>query len=82
MDFVLENPNECGQEFHYGHIQLETMGGHTKVTLVAYFNFWGATFWAYYPWHGGMTEFLHYTAKWEQETALRLRDRYTRKAGR
>ena len=82
IDFVLENPKECAQEFHYGHIQLEALGTNTKVTQVAYFSFWGATFWAYYPWHGGMSEFLHYTARWEQETVLRLRERYSGRVNR
>ena len=83
LDFALENPEECGQEFHYGHIQLEALGQQrTKVTQVAYFDFLGVSLWVHWPWAGGMTEFLEYTAQWEQETVLRLKERYFRKAGR
>ena len=37
----------------YGHILLESMGETTKVTQVAYFDFFGASLWAHYPWAGG-----------------------------
>ena len=76
LDFELQNPKECGQKFHYGHIQLEAAGTHTKVTQVAYFDFFGATLWMNYPWYGGMNYYLHYTARWEQKTVTRLIDRY------
>lgn len=76
LDFELLNPNECGQKFHYGHIQLEPVGEHTKVTQVAYFDFFGVTLWMNYPWYGGMQHYLNYTARWEQETVVRLIDRY------
>lgn len=76
LDFVLLNPEECRQKFHYGHIQLESVPDGTRVTQVAYFDFWGASSWANYPWKGGMKDFLLYTARWEQETVLRLKDRY------
>jgi hypothetical protein len=48
----------------------------TKVTQVVYFDFFGATLWMNYPWYGGMRHYLHYTARWEQETITRLIDRY------
>lgn len=81
LDFVLLNPEECGQKFHYGHIQLEAIGSaeeKTKVTQVAYFDFFGVFFWINYPWYGGMTYFLKYTARWEQETILNLKSTYTK----
>ncbi len=77
LSFALTNPEECGQRFHYGYIQIEPRGGKTRVTQVAYFDFWGVSLWAQYPWGGGMRDFLSYTAKWEQEAALRLEGRYT-----
>ena len=76
LDYKLLNPKECGQKFHYGHIQLEPVGEHTKVTQIAYFDFFGATLWMHYPWYGGMRYDLHYTVRWEQETIVRLIDRY------
>ena len=51
----------------------------TRVTQVAYFDFLGASLWADYPWGGGMRDFLAYTARWEQEMVLRLKDRYSGK---
>jgi hypothetical protein len=76
LDFVLENPKACGQKFHYGHIQLTARGQKTQVSQVAYFDFFGVFFWVNYPWAGGMQSFLSYTARWEQETILRLRHNY------
>jgi hypothetical protein len=76
LDFVLENPEQCGQRFHYGHFQLEPLGSYTKVSHVAYFDFFGASIWAHYPWEGGMYAFLDYIARWEQETILKVRDDY------
>ncbi|MBR9980217.1 MAG: hypothetical protein KFF50_04240 [Desulfatitalea sp.] len=76
LTFELLNPEQIGQRFHYGHITLAPSAHGTRVTQVAYFDFWGAAFWAGYPWRGGMREFLTYTARWEQETILKLRDRY------
>lgn len=83
MDFVLLNPEECGQKFHYGHIQLETLGAFsqkTMVTQVAYFDFFGVFFWVKYPWYGGMQHFLKYTAHWEQDTILKLKTTYIKKS--
>ena len=76
LSFELQNPKECGQKYHYGHIQLEAAGEYTKVTQIAYFEFFGATLWMNYPWYGGMRYYLEYTARWEQETIMRLIDHY------
>jgi len=78
LDFVLLNPEECQQKFHYGYIQLESITEGTRVTQVAYFDFWGVSLWANNPWRGGMKDFLSYTAHWEQETILYLKGRYDR----
>jgi hypothetical protein len=83
MDFVLLNPEECGQRFHYGYIQLDAVGAldeKTKVTQLAYFDFFGVYFWVKYPWYGGMKNFLKYTARWEQETISRLKSKYIKKS--
>lgn len=76
LDFILENPEQCGQRFHYGHFQLEPLGSYTKVSHAAYFDFFGASLWAHYPWEGGMYAFLDYIARWEQETILKVKDDY------
>ena len=76
LTFSLLNPEACKQKYHHGYIQLKSEGKTTQVTQVAYFDFWGAAFWAYNPWQGGMQDFLSYTASWEQATAMRLKDRY------
>lgn len=76
LDFVLLNPEQCRQKYHYGHIQLASVAEGTRVTQMAYFDFLGASLWAAYPWRGGMKDFLSYTAHWEQETILYLKDRY------
>lgn len=76
LEFTLLNPEECGQKYHYGHIQLEAAGASTRVTQVAYFDFFGVSFWVNYPFSGGMSSFLRYTAAWEQQTVLDLRGKY------
>lgn len=76
LDFLLLNPEECNQKFHYGTIQLEAAGDYTRVTQVAYFEFFGASLWVNYPWYGGMSYFLNYTASWEQQTIRRLIGNY------
>lgn len=76
LDFILLNPQHCGQAFHYGSIQMEPVEEGTRVTQVAYFDFLGASLWADYPWGGGMKDFLTYTARWEQGIVLRLKNRY------
>lgn len=76
LEFVLLNPKECGQRFHYGHIELSPTVEGTRVIQSAYFDFWGVSLWANYPWRGGMRDFLLYTARWEQDTIVRLKNRY------
>ena len=76
LKFVLLNPEECGQKYHHGYIQLEAVGNRTRVTQVAYFNFFGVSFWVGYPFKGGMSYFLKYTAAWEQQTVLDLAGTY------
>ena len=79
LDFVLLNPKQCHQKFHYGYIQLKPVPQGTQVTQVAYFDFWGSSLWAAWPWGGGMKDFLSYTARWEQNTFEQLRNRYNYK---
>ncbi len=76
LEFNLLNPQECGQKFHYGFIQLEPLGMHTRVTQVAYFDFFGAFIWSHFPGLGGMIEMLRYMALWEQEITQKLENRY------
>ena len=76
LEFVLENPEQCGQRFHYGNFQLEAFGSYTKVSHAAYFDFFGASLWAVFPWQGGMHAFLDYVARWEQETIVTLKNDY------
>jgi hypothetical protein len=78
LDFVLLNPETTGHDFHYGHILLNPQGNTTQVVQEAHFKFFGASFWAVYPWPGGMTEFLKYTARWEHDMVLKLYDQYAR----
>jgi hypothetical protein len=80
LRYRLENPRECGQKFHYGTIKLEPFRSYTKVTHIAYFDFFGAYVWVNLPLGGGMSSFLMYTARWEQETILRLRHQYENQA--
>ncbi len=79
LDFVLMNPKNCSQLFHYGSIKMEAVEEGTRVTQMAYFDFIGASLWADYPWGGGMKDFLTYTARWEQDIVLRLKNRYSGK---
>ena len=76
LKFILLNPQECGQRYHYGYIQLEPLGSRTRVTQVAYFDFFGVSIWVNYPFYGGMSYFLKYTAAWEQQTILKLKENY------
>jgi hypothetical protein len=73
---VLLNPEQCGQKYHYGYIQLEEMDQKTKVSQIAFFDFFGVFFWVNYPFYGGMSDFLKYTARWEQQVILKLKDTY------
>lgn len=81
LEFELLNPKESGQIFHYGFIQLEAMGKRSKVTQVAYFDFFGVLLWANYPFYGGMQHYLSHTAQWEQQTILMLKDKYKERMG-
>lgn len=76
LEFTLLNPAECGQKYHYGYIQIKALGQATRVTQVAYFDFFGVSIWVDYPLYGGMAHFLKYTAAWEQQTIIKLKDRY------
>jgi len=76
MRYTLLNPEECGQKFNHGWIRMERAGEMTRVQHVSYFDFTGAFFWAHLPGPWGMTGFLRYTARWEQETILRLQSDY------
>ena len=72
LKFVLLNPEECGQRYHYGYIQLEALSFGTRVTQVAYFDFFGVSLWVNYPFNGGMSHFLKYAAQWEKQTILEI----------
>ena len=72
LEYTLLNPEECGQKYHYGYIQLEAEGTGTRVTQVSYFDFFGVSLWVNYPFKGGMSHFLKYTAKWEQQLLSEL----------
>ena len=76
LEYILLNPEECDQRFHYGYIEAVAAGKGTKVTQIAYFDFSGVSLWAHYPWRGGMKDCLKYAARWEQKTALRLEWKY------
>jgi len=67
LEYTLLNPEECGQNYHYGRIKLEAEGLGTRVTHISYFDFFGAYLWVNYPFKGGMSRFLKYTAQWEQQ---------------
>jgi hypothetical protein len=81
LEFLLLNPKQTGQRFHYGHIQLDAVEQGTRVAQITYFDFFGASLWANYPWGGGMKDFLRYTANWEQDMVLQLKDRYLDQLG-
>ena len=52
-------PDQYRLEFqHYGTITLEPFRSYTKVTHVAYFDFFGAYLWVNLPFGGGMSSFL------------------------
>jgi hypothetical protein len=76
LRYVLMNPDECGQEYHHGSIKLEAVGTGTRVTQLAYFDFFGVSLWMSYPFTGGMSHFLNYTVRWEQQTMLEFRSWY------
>jgi len=76
LQFRLMNPEACGHRYHYGRIRIVPDGNGVVVIQEAFFDFFGAGFWTRYPWAGGMNAFLEDTARWERETAVRLRPRY------
>jgi hypothetical protein len=76
LEFKLLNPKESGQKYHYGQIQLEALGAKTKVTQIAFFDFFGVSIWVNYPFYGGMRDFLEYTAHWEQKIVIKLKANY------
>ncbi len=76
LEFKLLNPTEAGHRFHYGYIQLEAVGERSRVTQVAYFDFFGVLLWVNFPFYGGMQHYLRHTARWEQQTILKLKDHY------
>lgn len=73
LKFVLLNPEACGQKYHYGTIQLQAEGSATRVSQVAYLDFFGVSLWVNYPLSGGMSHFLNDTARWEQQAVLKYR---------
>jgi hypothetical protein len=76
LEFMLLNPQKSNHSYHYGYIQLESLGSKTKVTQVAYFDFFGDFWWVNYPFYGGMLDFLEYNAHWEQRAILKQKHRY------
>jgi hypothetical protein len=76
LRYTLLNPVECEQIYNHGEITLEPDGAYTRVTHTSHFDFAGAFLWAHFPGPWGMVDFFRYTAQWEQETILRLKNRY------
>lgn len=81
LRYTLLNPTECEQDYNRGEITLVPDGAYTRVTHTSHFDFTGAFLWAHFPGPWGMVDFFRYTARWEQETILRLEDRYTEPQG-
>lgn len=77
LRYTLLNPSECEQDYNRGEITLVPDGAYTRVTHTSHFDFAGAFLWAHFPGPWGMVDFFRYTARWEQETILRLEERYT-----
>jgi hypothetical protein len=76
LDFKLMNPQQAGQQFHFGRIRAEAQGRNTVIHQEARFQFSGAAFWAFYPWRGGMRAFLNAFVAWEQETVRAWESHY------
>lgn len=76
LDYELIDTNQPGSKFQYGSILVQADGDETRITQTAYFDFWGASLWAGYPWQGGMRAFLRESAQWEQRTVVRLRKQF------
>jgi hypothetical protein len=66
LRYRLLNPRQCGQIFQFGQIQLKPLGNATEVVHTAYFDFAGVFWWYYWPFQGGMQDYLHYTVEWER----------------
>jgi hypothetical protein len=76
LSYRLIDTNQPGSRFHYGSIQVEAENDKTRIIHTAYFDFWGASLWAVYPWRGGMWSFLRGSAEWEQRIVPRLRHQF------
>lgn len=70
LDFVLLDPDECGMDYFYGSVTLQPMGSATRITQVAYLDFFGVSLWVNYPFHGGMSQTLNDNVHWEQQAVL------------
>lgn len=71
--FVLLDPDQCGMDHLYGSIRLQAIGSATRITQVAYLDFFGVTLWVNYPFRGGMSQTLFDTVRWEQQAVLAYR---------
>jgi len=76
LRYTLLNPEECGQEFNHGWIRIDNAGELVRVRHTSYFDFTGAFLWTHLPGPWGMTGFLRYTARWEQQTILHRQFHY------
>lgn len=70
LEFVLLDPDECGMDYLYGNIRLQAAGSATRITQVAYMDFFGVSLWVHYPFHGGLSQTLTDTVHWEQQAVL------------
>ena len=67
LEFVLLDPEECGMDYFYGSVRLEPIGSATRITQVAYLDFFGVSLWVNYPFRGGMSQTLNDNVRWEQQ---------------
>jgi len=70
LEFVLQDPDECGMKYFYGSIVMQSVGSATRVTQVAYLDFFGVSLWIHYPFRGGMSQTLNDNVRWEQQAVL------------
>jgi len=70
LEFVLLDPDECGMDYFYGSILMQAVGASTRVTQVAYLDFFGVSLWVHYPFRGGMLQTLNDNVHWEQKAVL------------
>jgi len=70
LDFILLDPDECGMDYFYGSINMRAIGSATRVTQVAYLDFFGVSLWVHYPFHGGMSQTLNDNVHWEQQAVM------------